>query len=95
MSDSYTANLRRGALLLERCRYEEALPFFQKALACDPMDGYVLSQLALCQSHVKGQQLQALETINAAICAEPDNEIHYGLKALILCQLNRCEEALI
>ena len=59
------------------------------------MDGYVLSQLALCQSHVKGQQLQALETINAAICAEPDNEIHYGLKALILCQLNRCEEALI
>ncbi|MEZ5324211.1 MAG: hypothetical protein R3F19_04020 [Verrucomicrobiales bacterium] len=42
----------------------------------------------------EGLQEQALQTINAAIGLEPDNDIHYGLKALILCQLNRNQEAL-
>ena len=70
------------------------MPFFQQALASDPMDSYVLSRLALCQSHAKGLQEQALRTINVAIGLEPDNDIHYGLKALILCQLNRNQEAL-
>lgn len=81
--------------MIDRCRYEEALPFFQQALAGDPMDAYVLSQVAICQSHLKGQQALALDSIQAAIGAEPDNAIHHGVKALILCQLNRCEEALI
>ena len=70
------------------------MPFFQQALASDPMDSSVLSQLALCQSHVKGFQEQALQTINAAIGIEPEHPIHYGMKALILCRLGRNHEAL-
>ncbi|MGK0188447.1 MAG: tetratricopeptide (TPR) repeat protein [Verrucomicrobiales bacterium] len=95
MSETYTANLRRGALLLDRCRYEDAMPFFQQALASDPMDAYVLAQLAVCQSHIHGQQTLALDSINAAIGSEPDNAIHYGMKAMILCQLNHNVDALL
>ena len=58
------------------------------------MNAYVLSQVAICQSHIKGQRKQALQSINAAIGAEPDNGLYYGLRAIILCQLNRPQEAL-
>ena len=92
--DSHTANIRRGGLLIERSRYKEALPFFQQAQANDPMDGYALSQVAICQVHLPEEREKALYSINAAIGVEPDNESHYGLKAMILCQLALPKKAL-
>ena len=94
MAESREELIRRGVLLLDRSRFEDAAPFFQQALASDPTDAWVLSQLAICQSHLKGRQWHALETINAALGFEPDNELHYGMKGMILCQLGQFEAAL-
>ena len=94
LSDSYTANIQRGTMLLERNRFEEALPFLQQALVSDPNNGWMLSQVALCQSHIEDQRRTAIATINAAIAAEPETAMYFGLKAIILCRINEAKMAL-
>ena len=94
MADFYTANVQRGDLLLERGRHEEALGYFQAAMVEDAGDGYVLAQMAICQAHIKAEQATSLETIDAAIIAEPDEPDYFRLKAIILCQLKRPKEGL-
>ena len=95
MSELSGANLVRGELLLDRNRFEEALPYFQAALAeVGPEDGYVLARIAICEANITGRCAKALQTIDAAIGAEPGEADHFRIKALILLRLKRPKEAL-
>jgi len=92
LSDLFRENLRRGELLLERRRFEDALSYFTAAMACG--DGYALSMMAICQANIESEKERSLETINAAIGADPDEPDYLRLKAIILCRLNRPKDGL-
>ena len=81
-------------MLLDCGRHEEALTYFRAAMVDSPDDGYVLARIAICQAHLPDELANSLESIDAAIVAEPDEPDYFRLKALILCQLKRPKEGL-
>lgn len=93
-ADSPHPQLLRGLQLKELGRYEDAEAAFKEALAQEPNNGFVLHQLAGCQWHIPGRLKDALQTINQAISAEPNEFEHHVLRAFILCALTRPKEAL-
>jgi tetratricopeptide (TPR) repeat protein len=92
--DTPHPQLLRGLQLKELGRYTDAESAFREALAQEPNDGFTLHQLAACQWHIPERHKDALQTINQAIAAEPNESEHHILRAFILCVLRRPKEAL-
>lgn len=88
------ASVRRGLILKEQRRYDEAEKFFREALAQNPNDAEALMHLASCQMHMPGREREALQTIDQAIAIEPNESTFHGLRALILCDLRKPADAL-
>src|SRR5271167_4367816 len=86
--------VQRGLLLKEQRRYSEAEGFFRDALAQNPNDAFSLMQLAACQLHQQGRGRDALQSIDRALAIEPNEAVYHGMRAVILCSLDRAADAL-
>ena len=82
----------RGQLLLEQGRVKEAEKAFRKTLADNPSHAAAMALLGHCLS-VKKEHEQALEFINQAIGAEPNNPYFFYLKSRASFFANKIKEA--
>lgn len=74
-------------------RFAEAEQRFREALGAIPDDAEALHGLAFCQYHQPGGSVRALDTIGAALSLRPNLADHHSLRALILTDLERLDEA--
>jgi Tfp pilus assembly protein PilF len=86
--------IRKGSVLIDQGRYQEATKIFKDGLANDPTNSHLLYLLALTQYHTDGQQKQALQTIDQALKFAPEEPACYQLKALIFAHLDKPKLAL-
>ena len=90
----YRANLQRGELLRAQGRYAEAEKFLQAAIAEEPSQAEGYYELAFCYCNWPGHGKKALSTVDRAISLEPNHAEYYSLRAWILGNLDRHQEAL-
>ena len=87
--------IRRGQVLRQQGRAEDAEGFFRQAIADNPEHDYAYFELALCQMDMEGRRQDALETIDRAIALEPEFSIYHATRALVLTVLDRGKDALV
>lgn len=89
----HSVALLHGRLLMSQGRFDEAEQRFREALGASPDDAESLHGLAFCQYRQDGGSARALETIRAALALRPNLADHHSLRALILADLERPDEA--
>ncbi|WP_326799488.1 protein kinase [Streptomyces sp. NBC_01808] len=85
--------IRRGVVLDELDRHEEALTWFDKALTVAPGDGWALLNKALTLSSL-GRREEALACLDEALARYPGYHQALTAKARVLTTLGRYQEAL-
>lgn len=93
-STAFHANLRRGRLLRQTGRYQEACEFLGAAIQLDPEQPEPYLELALAQSEMPGQKKEALRSIDRAVGLDPESDYYVGYKAYLLARFGRRKEAL-
>jgi tetratricopeptide (TPR) repeat protein len=78
---------------LHRLQYEEALGYFQKAVALEPADADSWRQIALLHANL-GDAQAGLEAAHKACAAQPGNVIDCGIPAVLLAAANHPDAAL-
>lgn len=67
--------LDQGASLIRKGRFKEAIPVFQAALALDPDNAKILTNLAYCMLNGDGLLMTALRHANKAVDLDPHNPL--------------------
>ncbi len=93
-TDASSAPLLRGIQLKNLRRYADAEKSFREALALNANDAFALHHLAVCQFRQPGRCDDALQTMRAAIAADPREPEHFAMEGIILCALNQPKESL-
>ena len=93
-ADAGRAQLQLGLRFLELGRYADAEQRFKDALASEPDSDALLGLLAHAVHSQDGREKEALEIIDRAIAAEPNDGGHHTLRAFILNSLDRHRDAL-
>ncbi|HYU32952.1 MAG TPA: tetratricopeptide repeat protein [Thermoanaerobaculia bacterium] len=93
LPNSSTEWNNRGYDLAERGRWEEAIPYYRRALALDPQHTLAWSNLgnALLET---GHPVEALNCQERALALDPTFALGWANKAVVLAGLGRREEAL-
>ncbi len=84
-------HFQHGALLLAQHRWAEAERAFRAVLSGDPENSFALHNLALCRLN-QADAAGALEIVEAAMRADPEDSDHHALRAFALVQLDRDAE---
>ncbi|MDA1044630.1 MAG: tetratricopeptide repeat protein [Verrucomicrobia bacterium] len=87
--------IRRGQVLRQQGRAEDAEAFFKQAIADDPEHDYAYFELALCLMDMPGHRKEALDSIDRAIALEPEYSVYHATRAMVLTVLDRGKEALV
>ncbi len=90
----FSPHVRLGIQCRELKRFAEAERHFKDALAQNPHDDLALHLLASAVMAQDGREQEALEIVNRAIAADPNDSNHHALRAFILNNLDRHTEAL-
>jgi tetratricopeptide (TPR) repeat protein len=90
----FSPHVRLGIQCRELKRFAEAERHFKDALAQNPHDDLALHLLASAVMAQDGREREALEIVNRAIAADPNDANHHALRAFILNDLERHTEAL-
>jgi tetratricopeptide (TPR) repeat protein len=93
-SSDFQANLQRGELLRDQHRYPEAEKYLQEAIALEPARAEGYYELAFCYCNWDGHEAQGLATIDRAIGLDPNHAEFFALRAWILGNLDRNQEAI-
>jgi tetratricopeptide (TPR) repeat protein len=91
---AFHANLRRGQLLRQTGRYQEACEYLGAAIQLDPERPEPYLELALAQSEMPGRKADALRSIDRALALDPESGDYLGWKAYLLARYGRNQEAL-
>jgi tetratricopeptide (TPR) repeat protein len=91
---SYQANLQRGRMLRQVGRPAEAEKFLQAAIGAQPENAVGYYELAFCYCNWPKHAKQALQTIDRAIALDPSRADFFALRAWILGNLDKNQEAL-
>lgn len=86
--------LRRGQVLRQQGRLEDAEAFFKQAIADNPEHDYAYFELALCLMDMDGRRKESLQAIDRAISLEPGFSAYHATRAMVLAMLNRGKDAL-
>ena len=87
-------NLRRGVLLRQQGRLEDAETFLKKAVAVDPEDDNAFFELAICQISMEGRRKDALYSIGQAISLDPEVSEYHSVRSISLSMLDRRKDAM-
>jgi tetratricopeptide (TPR) repeat protein len=93
-ASSFQANLQRGELLRQQGRHAEAEQRFQQAIAEQPTNPEGYYELAFCYCNWDGHSPKALATIDRAISLAPNRAEFFALRAWILGNLDKDQEAI-
>jgi tetratricopeptide (TPR) repeat protein len=93
-ASSFRGSLQRGVLLRNQRRYPEAEKFFQQAIGEEPQNAEGYHELAFCYCNWDGHAKQALATIDRAISLDPNRSDFLALRAWILENLDRHQDAI-
>ena len=85
--------IEMGVLRVMQGRPEEALGFYEQALAAAPENPVIFNNLAVALADIPGRAAEALPHIEKALAAVPDSAEVLDSKALVLIALGRFAEA--
>ena len=91
---SLSPQIRLGLQCRDLKRYADAEKHFKEALSANPLDDVALHLLATTLHAQDGREREALEVIDRAISADPNDSGHHAFRACVLTSLERPREAL-
>jgi tetratricopeptide (TPR) repeat protein len=91
---TFQANLQRGRMLRQHGRPADAEKYLQAAIAAQPDQAEGYYELAFCYCNWPKHEKKALQTIDRAIALEPGRAAFFALRAWILGNLDKNQEAL-
>lgn len=92
--DASTRGRLRVSMLLQQGRFADAEQACREVLAQDPDDSLMTYLLALSQYRQDGGEPRALPTVDRAIALEPGSATSHALRARILTEMDRLDDAL-